>query len=338
MILHIFVAEKFVQPFINFTNEELKDQEHYFYVHNKKNQFKFQPQTNLEVSTKINIFKLLKLYKKADKVILHGLFRNPYLLLLAINYKSLSKCYWLIWGGDLYNKYFDRNKNISNRFWNIIRKFVISRLTNFVTYLKDDFEFAKKHYGANGKQVECLFYTSNVYHPVPYEEVHSREDKVRILVGNSATATNRHEDAFKKLRPFKGKITLFVPLSYGNKKYGEQIKKSGSEEFKEDFVPLMSFIPLEDYYKLLNSVELVIFNHDRQQGMGNLIQLLGMGKKVYIDPKTPQWALFQELGVKVFDVNNINLEPVNTSDNQTKIASYFSRDNLISQWKMILSR
>lgn len=337
MILHIFVAEKFVQSFINFANEELKEHEHYFYVHNKKSKFKFVPQENLEVVKKVNFFKLLSLYRKADKVVLHGLFRHSFLLLLALNIRSISKCYWMIWGGDLYNKYFDRKKSLSNRIWNHVRKFVISRLQNFVTYLDDDYAFAKEKYDANGQIRECLLYTSNVFHQIPTIRNGPTQDKINIIIGNSATATNRHEDAFKKLLPYKGKIKLFVPLSYGNTAYAAKIISLGEKLFQEDFIPLKDFLPLEEYYKILNSIDIAVFNNDRQQGMGNLIQLLGLGKKVYIDPKTPQWTLFTKLGVEVFDVNKIDLEIPKMDENTSKIKSYFSRQNLIQQWKKILS-
>lgn len=337
MILHIFVAEKFVQPFINFANEELQGHEHYFFVHNKKNRFKFAPQHNLEVVPKVNIFRLWKLYRKADKVVLHGLFRHSFLTVLALNYRSLNKCYWLIWGGDLYNKYFDRKKNLSNRFWHVVRGFVVSNMKNFVTYLDDDYKFAKEKYGANGRLIECFFYMSNVFHQIPEKKEMGHSSKVNILLGNSATATNRHEDAFQKLLPFKGQFTLYAPLSYGNTKYAEKIAQKGKDLFGEDFAALRNFLPLEEYYKILNSIHVAIFNNDRQQGMGNMIQLLGLGKKLFIEAKTPQYALFKKLGIEVYDVNQIDLKEVDLSENTLKVKAYFSKENLKKHWQNLLS-
>lgn len=60
-------------------------------------------------------------------------------------------------------------------------------------------------------------------------------------------------------------------------------------------------MPFEDYLNLLSKVDVAIFNHKRQQGMGNTITLLGMGKKVYIRSDITTWNFCEEHGLKVFD-------------------------------------
>lgn len=333
MILHIFVADKFAQPYIDFLEKHFDTSEHHFFVINKKNRFVFKPNKSLEIYPKMKFFRLNSLFQKSDKVIIHGLFWEQIVLLLALNYKRLSKCHWLIWGGDLY-KYYDRKKTWKNRFWHMVRTFAISKIGNLVTYLQEDYKLAQSWYGAKGKYQECLLYPSNVANPIKGESPH--DNIVKILVGNSATAANRHADAFSKLLPFKGKIKLYVPLSYGNQKYASSVIAEGNEMFGSDFIPLTDFMPVEEYYKLLKSIDVVVFNHDRQQGMGNIVQLLGMGKKVYIDPKTPQQKLFDDLNIKVFDVNQIQLDPVDLKKNVDIVERYFSEANLIEQWHKIL--
>ncbi len=336
MILHIFVADKFVQPFISYVNDTFDPKTHQYFVINKKNKFSFTPSSNLIVRTKMNLKTFIELwaqFRKADKVILHGLFWNSIVLLLALNAKDLKKCFWGIWGGDLY-KYYDRNNGLKLKLWHQVRKFVISRLGHFITYLPEDYHLAQEWYGAKGKLHECITYLSNVYSPIEHIEAEKTSSKKSILIGNSATAANRHEDAFKKLLKFKGQIKLIVPLSYGNEKYGKKIVELGQEMYGDDFMPLTTFMPIRDYYKLLAEVDTVVFNHDRQQGMGNIIQVLGLGKKLFLDTSTPQYKLFQRQGVQVFDVNNIDLEPLNQKikqANQEKIARYFSKDNLKNQ-------
>lgn len=333
MILHIFVADKFVQPFISYVNDTFDPREHKFYVINKRNKFAFTLSDNLIVRTKMNIqsfFELWALFRKADRVILHGLFRNSIVLLLALNSNDLKKCFWAIWGGDLY-KYYDRKNSLKLKFWHHIRKFVISRLGHFITYLPEDYHLAQKWYGAKGELHECITYLSNVYSPIENVEAEKDFSKKSVLIGNSATAANRHVDAFEKLLKFKGLIKIIVPLSYGNDKYGKKIVEIGQKMFENDFMPLTTFMPIQDYYKLLAGVDTVVFNHDRQQGMGNIIQVLGLGKKVFLDTGTPQYHLFGRLGVKVFDVKDIDLAPLDEESkraNQEKVSNYFSRDNL----------
>ncbi|MFA5583984.1 MAG: TDP-N-acetylfucosamine:lipid II N-acetylfucosaminyltransferase [Bacteriovoracaceae bacterium] len=340
MILHICVADKFIPPFISFVNGNFNSQEHQFYVFNKKNKFSFDQSPNLIIRSKMEFFaflELVKLFKKADKVILHGLFWNSIVMLLALNAKSLNKCYWAIWGGDLY-KYYDRNNKTKLMLWHQVRKFVISRLGHFITYIEEDYKSACKWYGAKGQLHESFLYLSNIYSGHEQVETSVDNTKKKILVGNSATAANRHKEAFKELIQFKGQIELIVPLSYGNEKYRKEIIKTGKEMFGEDFVPLTEFMPIQDYYKMLSKIDNVVFNHDRQQGMGNLIQLLGLGKKLFLDSSTPQFKLFQRLGVKVFDIQNMDINPLDNeikNNNHKIISSYFSTENFRNQLSKI---
>ena len=51
-----------------------------------------------------------------------------------------------------------------------------------------------------------------------------------------------------------------------------------------DYIDLASLwsLPLSDYLKILGKIDIAIFNHERQQAVGNITSLLGLGKKVYI--------------------------------------------------------
>ena len=343
MVLHIYVADKFIPPFVSFINKNFENGEHLHFIFNKKNKYQFDKSPNIIQKNKINVKNFFELWgriRKADKIILHGLFWNSIVLLLALNNKHLQKCYWGIWGGDLH-KFSARNKSFKNKLWHRIRKFVISRIGNFITYLPEDYKLAQDWYGANGRVFESITYLSNVYKPILKIVLKKDLNLSSVLVGNSATPSNRHEDSFQKLLKFKGKVKLIVPLSYGNEKYGKKIASIGKEMFGEDFIPLMNFMPIDDYYKILSEIDTVVFNHNRQQGMGNIIQSLGQGKKVFLDPETPQFKLFERLGIKVFDVNLIDLSPLSEEDkkkNELKIMSYFSEENLILQLTKIFEK
>ena len=42
-------------------------------------------------------------------------------------------------------------------------------------------------------------------------------------------------------------------------------------------------MPFNQYLEFLGKIDIAIFNHRRQQGFGNAITLLGLGKKVYLN-------------------------------------------------------
>lgn len=49
-----------------------------------------------------------------------------------------------------------------------------------------------------------------------------------------------------------------------------------------------------EYAKLLNSVRVAVFNHNRQQGTGNIEILSYLGKKLYIRSDTTTWEHYVE--------------------------------------------
>src|SRR5690606_7080247 len=100
-------------------------------------------------------------------------------------------------------------------------------------------------------------------------------------------------------------FNLYVPLSYGSEDYKNRIIKKGKELFGSRFKPLEDFIPYQEYITFLKNIDILILNHRRQQGMGNTIQALGMGKKVFLNSITPQYHLFKKLGIKVFPIENL---------------------------------
>ena len=88
------------------------------------------------------------------------------------------------------------------------------------------------------------------------------------------------------------------------------------------------------------NIDIALIAHNHQQGMGNLIQLLGLGKKVYLNSETSQWNLFQHLGIKVYDINvniDLNINAEELENNKKIVRDWFSLENLIKQWREVFN-
>lgn len=273
---------------------------------------------------------------RAQIIILHSLFSIKVMLLLLLQPWLLSRCHWVIWGGDLY-MHRDLQKTWWGRCWDVIRRQVISRIGGLVTQLKGDVRLARKWYGAKGQWHECFMYPSNLYHEQPTRL--AKHDQITILVGNSATVSNNHKQVLDKIACYAtGNIKIYCPLSYGDRAYAQEISDYGESIFGNKFMVLRHFMPFEEYINLLAEIDVAIFNHDRQQGMGNTTTLLGMGKKVYMRNNTTLWSFYFGLGVEVFDVDKLDLLPIQggvAKKNMQLIMNYFSKKNLIAQLKEI---
>ena len=182
-------------------------------------------------------------------------------------------------------------------------------------------------------------YPSNLYKE--YYIKPKEHSTINIQLGNSADPTNNHIDVLKQLTKYKEEnIQIFAPISYGNKEYAKEVILYGNDIFGDKFIPLTDFMPFEKYLEFLGTIDIAIFAHKRQQAMGNIISLLGMGKKVYMRSDITPWQLFDRIDVKVFDLNDISLDLIDSkimNENMSKIKSYFSKENYLKQLQSLLN-
>jgi len=347
LILHVANLDKFIPPFVNFINERFSSQEHLFFLRGSNIKYPVEQKENvlLAVPSRFGEIKyylrLLRNLLRADKIIIHGLFDARLIAILSCMPWVLKKCYWVIWGGDLY--YYQKPKpRLKDKLKETFKSFVIKRIGYLVTYIPGDFELAKQWYRARGEYRECLMYLSNVIVDNPAEiKGNGYEDSsaVKILVGNSADPSNNQLEIFEKLLPYKEEdIKIFAPLSYGDEEHAKNIISHGEKMFGNKFVPMTQFMPLSSYYQFLRSIDIAVFNHRRQQAMGNTITLLGMGKKVYMREDVSHFDFFISLGVDVKRVDEFTLDCLasKTQDSNIElIKRYCSIENLKSQWSTI---
>ena len=303
-ILHIAVCDKFIPPFIRVIKKEFNFEEHDFMLTSGIADIDLNTSDNIYLLKrkgfscfKFYLLMLLKMHK-ADKVILHGL-SSRLVQILFFSPWLLKKCYWVIWGGDLYT-YQLGAKNWKWKAKEVFRRVIIKNIKNLVTYVKGDVELARKWYGAKGDYIECLMYMSNLYNE--YKVPSYEGSTINILIGNSADPSNNHLEILDLLLPFIDEnICIYAPISYGSSVHAKKVSIRGSELFDNKFIPLTELMPFDDYLKLLGSIDIAIFNHKRQQAMGSTITLLGLGKTVYIRSDTTQWEFFLEKDISVKD-------------------------------------
>lgn len=167
-----------------------------------------------------------------------------------------------------------------------------------------------------------------------------------ILIGNSADPSNNHLSAFKKISKLKLEDRkIIVPLSYGGSKdYIEFILAKGKYYFGENFVPLIDFMPLHEYNQLVSSCGFIVFNHIRQQAVGNIIAMAYMGAKIFLNEKSPVFEYYQSLGVKVFGMKELNNVSLNSHlnfnqfvHNKHMLAKAYSRNAIQNKIKELFN-
>ena len=331
-ILHIMILDKFLAPFINFVDEHFgRKNHHYVFITSEKYEFGLTPEHKVEfLHTDDDIFiTLLEYMKVAKKIILHGLWRDKVDILLYFNQELLKKCFWVMWGGDFY---FPEKQT-----W--FRHQIIKEMGYCIPVTYDDYLYIESYYNSFAEYCKVINYPRSI--KVDNFQIINKENtnQKRILVGNSATPTNQHTEIFNKLTKFKN-IDVLVPLSYGDIMYKQEIIKVGDELFANRFYPLVELMEYNDYLNFLNSIDIAIFNHNRQQAVGNIILLLSIGKTIYLSKSNNAYNMLKNLNITFKNISEIDddIKEISFDDkinNQKIIIENYSEEKAVLQWSEI---
>jgi len=267
---------------------------------------------------------------KADVVVFHGLPNNGGILSALKALDSSTKTIWIGWGYDYYDliprkllkektEKLIKRKNAKDLFLNfkVILKKIVFRLLNidktklinkidvFSPVLYEDYLLVKESV-KNFKPKYMAWNYANIDDNILRKDEKKRVDGLNILVGNSASNTNNHLEAFELLSNINlDNRKVIVPLSYGDELYKEQIVQNGQEIFGDKFYPLLDFMPVEEYKDVLQSCSIVIMNHLRQQALGNINIALLKGAKVFLDEQNPVYQFYKKQGVFIYKLDEL---------------------------------
>lgn len=181
------------------------------------------------------------------------------------------------------------------------------RLNFFLNWNEIDHQWIHQHYTTN-VTLKYFFYNVN---PQPDNNgvAYTKKEPgvTTILLGNSATSTNNHLEALEALAKFKDEpIKLVIPLNYGSRQYGDLVEQKAVAMFgREKVNALRDFMNRDDYYRLLDEVDIAFMPHYRSQAVGNTLAMLYRGKKLFLHHKSSVYQLFKRYDVNVHDVANV---------------------------------
>lgn len=346
MVLHFFPNEKFTVDYISRINSLFDTKEHCFIVYNNSANIcstkDLQYENVIFTEVKKNNSAIAELISKSKRVVIHGLwFRTKTLIYL---YRMLKKwnvpTIWAVWGGDFYNEY-KKNKNSKNPnkiIKEIYRRKFIKRLYGINT--NADYQNVIKCYKTKAKNFKGTY----SYKLIPATES-VPSDLINIMVGHSATDNCRHIDVFDKIKDFKDKVKIFCPLSYPNdSEYIAKVVNKGRECFEDNFVPMLNFMDYSKYVEFLNSIDIGVFYNDRQQGNGNIVNLLYLGKKIYISNENTLFDRYSRIGATLFDFDLMDkeefLKPLSSdikNTNNKVIADLYSDETFYNAWNEVFT-
>lgn len=361
MILHVVHDEKFIDAAYR-AFEEASPGNNEFAIFSKKQTLCYIKKTPVRfiLQTAFLSRKFINSLKNYEMIVLHFLDEAKMQLLVRAD-KSV-KFVWIGWGGDYYDLITgDATKllkpktlslhrgchlsasplSLKSKIKGMIKRIIykkidkrqiVQRINFFAPVLYEDYELL----------VQALPDFAPRYLPWNYgtledDIIQGFRDHVvygnGILVGNSASYENNHIDTFDNLSSFDlGSRQIICPLSYGDQQYREIVIKAGVQQFGESFMPITDFMSIEDYVQLLSSCSTVIMGHLRQQALGNIVIMIYLGAKVFLDKRNPVYQFFRKEEAVVFALEQIGDE-INTplmkeqiEHNRMVLRKHWSRD------------
>ena len=327
--VHLLHNDKFAKPFVDFLNRNFPTAEHLILC---------QRTANHPFPTGPNVLEVRKFFKginldrpNIDKIICHSLFVGEIVDYFYFHPDlQRNKAYWLIYGGDLYEAPRDEKNDFVRR--------------NFKGYInKIDEQYAKIKYAiAKDFLMGSDFFPTLAIKP---NNVQKNSSTTRIQINNSSddsTLEILHQLSHFSLED----IEITTILSYGDNDAKDKIIKTGKQLFGQKFSYLEDFLPPEDYVNYQAACDILILNQKRQQGYGNTLKALLLGKKVYIRSDVSTYNFLKQMGAKIYDSINIPHESWDSLihfpaeeglQNANVISNTYSLENTKNIWQNIFN-
>ncbi len=333
-IIHLATDDKFIDS-ANYQFDKIYPDRNIFKILVNDNRSQLKYINNLKGVEIVNIRNLvletfIKEISCSKLIVLHSI--TPFTTEVIRQCNSNVKFLWLLWGSEIYN---EPSEPLGNIFGPKTRRvFKIRTTSNFfinkAKYIYHLVRF-KRDYFAKLRAIKKIQYLGALhledfdlmqsrkilksdaryikysYYPIEYifKDIENvTVTNQNILIGNSAYPSNNHLEIFEIL----GKMNIqgrriIAPLNYGDREYMDHIVTVGAEKFGESFEPITEFLHIEDYYAKIKQCGVVIMNNYRQQAVGNILAMIWMGAKVFLDEKNTIYHYLKRLGVIVYSIN-----------------------------------
>ena len=350
MIVHLFPKTQFTEDYILFIKNHFDPKEHRFILYSNK-QFKLADSVyaleNVFDYDERSIRWLFRQLIQANGIVIHNLsllFKE--LALFSMNKKLIRKTVWMIWGSDLYC-YRNPINTIGDRLTEYFRRRIATNIRYSATLASGDHELLCEWYNCSPCNFRLEYIPERAIERMKTNMLKDRDrhDKVRVMLGNSASRTNCHIEVLEMLAKYKDEdIEVITPLSYGDMEYAEEVKMAGRDLLGDAFVPLTEFVPKMEYYDFLSTIDIGIFNNNRQEATGNIEALMFYKRRTFIRRGTSMWNEWDKEGYLLEDVADITQMSFDEfcrpdcdriENNYSKVSEYYDADARAKEWKVL---
>ena len=253
--------------------------------------------------------KVLWHLKDYEFIVLHSLFvfTGGMQLLCLLCPGIMKRIVWIEWGGDLYS--WNVKRTGLKRLYRIpLGSALRKRVGSFVGIFPPDCEEYREQFPTSRANVFYAPYCSAKGH-LAYQgyspdrrlsRTRRENDTVYIQIGHNAMRSLNHIETMKMLEHLAGEnIKMFLPLSYGDEENAREVEEYAREHFPGKAICLRTFMPKDEYFKLLDRIDIAIFQTYRQCGLGNIYEMIFHNVKLYMPQDSVMYKYFVGQGIPV---------------------------------------
>ena len=315
--IHVMSREKFTDGIVDFYNTYFQNGAHVIcYLRHKEEESLIhdgvgirQTEVLLSGNRMRDAVKVLWNLKDFDFIVLHSLFvlTGGMQLLFLLCPGVMKKIVWIEWGGDLYT-WNMKGPGIKRLYMIPLGLAIRKRIGSFVGIFPPDCEEYLRQFPASRANVFYAPYCSAKGH-LAYQDYSSdrrlsrtrkEKDTVYIQIGHNAMRSLNHIETMRMLQHLAGEdIKLFLPLSYGDEENAREVEEYAREHFPGKTICLRSFMPKDEYFELLDRIDIAIFQTYRQCGLGNIYQMIFRNVKLFMPEKSVMYKYFVSQGIPI---------------------------------------
>lgn len=360
-ILHLAKDEKFIDQAIKTFEQIAPGKNHLYLISSKKPKLVKSPAktlTKLQAITGLFSKELLS----HDIIVIHSL--NPDWFNTINKLPKDKVLIWLGWGYDYYDILHESESDLllplTKKSWKeasqqesliakskkklkkllspVKKQSIIERIDIFAPVLPSEYGMVKEKCFSEKFPKQAIWNYGNLEEDLVKGFINEKISGNAILVGNSASAENNHIDSFSLLSNLKiGHRKVITPLSYGNSKYRDLVLSEGHKYLEHQFVALTEFMPISEYVNTLKSCGFVIMNHLRQQAVGNIVIMLYLGAKVFLQKDCPTFKFFKQQGAEIFSIQELEKSPNLLNQKLDEKSQATNRRIVIENWSRAVS-
>lgn len=271
---------------------------------------------------------LYKLFSKAENIVWHSFLGLKGIQLLYVTYIFRKKITWIEHCIDLYYWKW-KPKGIKDKIAFYLSRKIREDCKNYGTTMWWDYYVIRRDF--NKKEEKHVYFL-----PTPLnsnavrflQESFVRNENVEnkyefnILIGTDGLKNSNHYKIINNLIKYKKKhFSCFIPMNFAlpyeyglihSRKYNTEVIEYGNRNLEHRVIQLdKGSVSLETYFKVLDAMDICIFDFNRPFYLDIIFYLLYLEKKVFLPSDSFIYKDLCRMGFKVFKVSDIseNMSP-----------------------------